>query len=61
LVTDCQGLALTVDLTAGKANESICDESVMNQIVVPHPLGRPRQRRKQLADDKGFSNNRMRD
>jgi transposase len=61
LVTDGRGLPLTVEVTAGQAHESTCVESVMDQIAIPQPLGRPRKRPKRLAGDKGYSNNCVRD
>jgi len=48
-------------VTAGQAHESTCVESVMDQIAIPQPLGRPRKRPQRLAGDKGSSNNRVRD
>jgi transposase len=61
MVTDGQGLPLTVEATAGQAHESMRVESAMHQIAIPQPLGRPRKRPKRLAGDTGYSNNRVRD
>lgn len=61
LVADGRGLTLTIKVTAGQARESTCVESVMDQIAVPRPAGRPRKRPKRLAGDKGYSYNRVRD
>ena len=61
MVTDGRGLPLTVEVTAGQVHDSTCVESVMDQISIPQPLGRPRKRPKRLAGDKGYSYNRVRD
>jgi hypothetical protein len=52
---------LTVEVTAGQAHEPTCVESMMDQIAIPQPVGRPRKRPQRLAGDKGYSNNRVRD
>lgn len=61
VVTDGGGLPLTVEVTAGQVHDSTCVESVMDQISIPQPLGRPRKRPKRLAGDKGYSYHRVRD
>ena len=61
VVTDGRGLPLTVEVTAGQVHDSTCVESVMDQISIPQPLGRPRKRPKRLAGDKGYSYHRVRD
>jgi transposase len=61
LVTDGRGLPLKVEVTAGQVHDSMCVESAMDQIAIPQPVGRPRKRPKQLAGDKGYSFNRVRD
>jgi transposase len=60
VVTDGRGLPLTVEVTAGQVHDSTCVESVMDQIAIPQPIGRPRKRPKRLAGDKGYSYNRVR-
>jgi transposase len=52
---------LTVEITAGQVHDSTRVESVMEQIAIPQPLGRPRKRPKRLAGDKGYSCRRVRD
>lgn len=47
-------------MTAGQTHESTCFESVMNDILIPQPLGRPRMRPERLAGDKGYSYPRIR-
>jgi transposase len=61
LVTDGRGLPLTVEVTAGQVHDSTCVESVMDQIAIPQPIGRPRKRPSMLAGDKGYSCHRVRD
>jgi transposase len=48
-------LPLAVEVTPGQRHESTQVEAVMNDIAIPQPLGRPRQRPKRLAGDKGYS------
>jgi transposase len=48
-------------VTAGQTHESTQVESVMEQIAVPRPIGRPRRRPKRLAGDKGYRGRRVRD
>ncbi len=60
LVTDGSGLPLTVHVTAGQVHDSTQVETVMEQIAVPQPIGRPRQRPLRLAGDKGYSCQRVR-
>ena len=55
LVTDGRGLPLAVEVTPGQRHESTQVETVMNDIAIPQPLGRPRQRPHRLAGDKGYS------
>jgi IS5 family transposase len=52
---------LTVEVAAGQTHESTCVDSVMDQIAIPQPLGRPRERPRRLSGDKGYSSNRVRD
>ncbi len=47
--------------TAGQAPDSTCVESVMDQIVIPQPLGQPRKRPQRLAGDRGYGYDRARD
>lgn len=54
-------MPLTVEVTAGQVHDSMRVESVMEQIAIPQPLGRPRKRPKLLAGDKGYSCHRVRD
>ena len=54
LVTDGRGTPLAVKLSGGQVFESTQAQSVMEQIAVPQPLGRPRQRPKKLAGDKAY-------
>jgi transposase len=46
---------LAVEVTAGQRHESTQVEAVMDGIAIPQPIGRPRQRPKRLAGDKGYS------
>ncbi len=48
-------------MTAGQAHESTYAESVVDQIAIPQPVGRPRKRPKRLAGDKRYSHNSERD
>jgi transposase len=48
-------------VTAGQAHESTRLESVMEQVSVPQPLGRPRKRPRRLAADKAYRGRRIRD
>jgi transposase len=52
---------MTVHVTAGQVHDSTQVETVMEQISVPQPIGRPRQRPLRLAGDKGYSCQRVRD
>ncbi len=61
LVTDGRGVPLTVEVTAGQVHDSTRVELVMEQIVIPQGLGRPRKRPKLLAGDKGYKCHRVRD
>lgn len=60
MVTDGQGLPITVEVTAGQVHDSTRVESVMDRISVAQPLGRPRMRPDRLAGDKGYSYPRIR-
>jgi len=60
LVTDGRGLPLAVEVTAGQRHESTQLETVMNDIAIPQPLGRPRKRPKRLAGDKAYSSHPIR-
>lgn len=60
LVTDGQGLPIAVEVTGGQINECTRLESVMDQIGIPQPIGRPRLRPHRLAGDKGYSSRRIR-
>jgi transposase len=51
---------LAVEVTAGQRHESTQVEAVMDGIAIPQPLGRPRQRPKRLAGDKGYSSRTIR-
>lgn len=55
MVTDSQGLPLTVEVTAGQVHDSTRLEAVMDQISIAQPIGRPRTRPERLAGDKGYS------
>lgn len=52
---------MTVEVTTGQTHDSTRVESVMEQIAIPRPLGRPRKRPRTLAGDKGYSCKRVRD
>jgi transposase len=54
LVTDGRGTPLAVRLTAGQVYEATQAQAVMEQVVIPQPLGRPRQRPEKLAGDKAY-------
>ncbi len=66
MVTDGAGTPLAIEVTAGQVHESTRAESVIGQAVASL-IGRRRQRRKrrckprQLAGDKGYSVQRVRD
>jgi transposase len=66
VVTDGAGTPLAIEVTAGQVHESTVAESVIGQAVALL-IGRRRQRRKrrckprQLAGDKGYSVQRVRD
>ena len=60
LVTDGQGLPLSVEVPAGQVHDSTRFESVLDQVAIPQPIGRPRLRSGQLAGDKGYSYPRIR-
>jgi transposase len=66
VVTDGAGIPLAVDVTAGQVHESTVAESVIGQAVATL-IGRRRQRRrrrhkpKQLAGDKAYSVQRVRE
>ena len=66
LVTDGAGNPLTIEVTAGQVHESTVAESVIGQAVATL-IGRRRQRRRrrhkprQLAGDKAYSVQRVRD
>ena len=46
---------MTVKVSAGQVHDSTQMESVMEQVAIPQPLGRPRRRPRRLAGDKGYS------
>jgi transposase len=48
-------------VTAGQVHESTQLETVMDQIAIPQPLGRPRKRPERLAGDKAYRCGRVRD
>jgi len=52
---------LVVEVTAGQQHESTCVEWLLDGIAIPQPMGRPRQRPRRLAGDKGYSVPRVRD
>lgn len=43
-----------MEVTPGQRHESTQVETVMDRIAIPPPIGRPRQRPKRLAGDKGY-------
>jgi transposase len=47
-------------VTAGQVHESTRVETVMDEVAVPQPLGRPRTRPKRLAGDKAYRGRRVR-
>lgn len=51
---------MAVEVTAGQRHESTQVEAVMDGIAIPQPIGRPRQRPKRLAGDKGYSSRTIR-
>lgn len=55
LVTDSRGLPLAVELTAGEAQECKHFDHVLDAIRIPRGVGRPRQRPRAVAGDKGYS------
>lgn len=61
LATDGRGLSRQIKATAGQAPESTYVESMMDQIAIPQPAGRPHQQTKRLAGDTVYSYNRARD
>jgi len=61
LVTDGAGVPLAVEVTAGQRHESTQVETVLDNIGIPQPIGRPRKRPKRLAGDKAYSVGRIRD
>jgi hypothetical protein len=52
---------LMFEVTAGQVHDLTCVESVMDQISIPQPLGRPRKRPKRLAGDEGYTYHRVQD
>ena len=66
MVTDGAGTPLAIEVTAGQVHESTVAESVIGQAIATL-IGRRRQRRRrrhkprQLAGDKGYSVQRVRD
>jgi transposase len=52
---------LVVEVTGGQQHESTCVEWLLDGIAIPQPMGRPRQRPRRLAGDKGYSVPRVRD
>jgi transposase len=60
LVTDGNGLPLSVEVTAGQRHESTQFEAVLDAVRIPQPHGRPRQRPAAVAGDKGYSYPRIR-
>jgi transposase len=50
-----------VEVTAGQVHDSTRVESVLDQVAIPQPVGRPRQRPTRVAGDKGYSSPRVRD
>lgn len=50
-----------MEVTAGQVHDSTRVESVMDQVAIPQPVGRPRMRPLRLAGDKGYSYPRVRD
>jgi len=66
VVTDGEGTPLAIEVTAGQVSESTRAESVIGQAVATL-IGRRRQERgrrykpQQLAGDKGYSSQRLRD
>lgn len=59
LVVDGKGLPLALEVTAGQAHDSTQVETVMEQIAIPQPIGRPRKRPSRLAGDKAYSCQRV--
>ncbi len=59
-MTDGRGLPLAVEVTPGQRHESTQVETVMNDIAIPQPLGRPRKRPHRLAGDKAYSSGPIR-
>lgn len=47
-------------MTPGQAHESKHAASVLNEISIPQPVGRPRKRPDRVAGDKGYSYPRVR-
>lgn len=50
-----------MEVTAGQVHDSTRVESVLEQVAIPQPVGRPRQRPTRVAGDKGYSYPRVRD
>ena len=50
-----------MEVTAGQVHDSTRVESVLDQVAIPQPVGRPRQRPSRVAGDKGYSSPRVRD
>lgn len=60
MVTDRRGLPLAVAVTAGQRHESTMLEPLLDSIRIPQPRGRPRQRPRRVAGDKGYDFRRIR-
>ena len=60
ILVDAKGTPLEVEVTAGQVHESQLLEPVLKKVRIKQARGRPRNRPKQLAGDKGYSSGRIR-
>lgn len=61
LLSDGQGLVLTIKLSAGQENECPHTTSVLDGVRITRLRGRPRQRPAAVAGDKGYSSRAYRE
>lgn len=55
VLTDSRGLPLAAVVSPGQRHESQCFEALLNQVSLQGRRGRPVQRPRRLAGDKGYS------
>ncbi len=60
MVTDGDGVPLTVHVTPGQTHDSAAFEQTVDAVRIRRPIGRPRSRPKRMAGDKAYDIPRVR-